>query len=164
MTAFLERVRVTEATFNIRPISENEVIDAARILCESAPWKGLGYRVPQLQSFLGNQTTEHCHDVLTLDGTPIGYFSHRPNWFFGPFVSLIYITPKFRGRDYASTAVTQLMARAKHEKRRQIWASVDQNNPKALTFFMFLGFKNVAHIPDLIQTNDTEILLRKSLL
>lgn len=163
MTAFLERVQVTEAILNIRPISKTEIIDAAIILCQTTPWNHLGYTAPQLQSFLGNQTAEHCHDILTLGGIAIGYFSHRPNWFFGPFVSLIYIDPKFRGHNYARTAITQLQTRAIHDKRRQVWASVAQSNPKALAFFTSLGFNTVADIPNLIQTGATEILLRKPL-
>ncbi len=124
------------------------------------PWLSLGYSSQALCRYLSAAGQErHAMAVLAGD-TPAACLTVRPNWLRGPFLELLAVLPEFQGCGLGREIIAWLVGQTKREGHGNLWTICSEFNLSAQAFYRSQGFQVVGCLPDLISSEETEILLR----
>ncbi|MGD9947165.1 MAG: GNAT family N-acetyltransferase [Desulfobulbus sp.] len=128
------------------------------------PWKRLGYGAPALGRYLTAPDSGLKRFAVQVESTEtIGVACVRFPWLRGPYLELLAVFPAAQGRGVGRTLLAWMEEQARLSANN-LWTVTSEFNTKARQFYQAAGFVEVAPLPDLVATGESEILLRKTLL
>lgn len=149
-------------TCTLQPLQESEVLPIARLLISSEPWLTLNSSVEGIKRYLLRSDPALWRFAVYAGIDLAGVVCLRYPWLFGPYLELIALGLPYRrggiGRD-----IIGWMEKEAAPVSSNIWTSVSSFNGPARTFYLNLGFEEIAPLRNLIREGLSEILLRKTL-
>ena len=132
------------------------------MLSVSEPWASLKFSVTALASYLTRDDAALRRYTISVDDNLAGVICVRYPWLRGPYIELLGVSPKHRGKGIGK----QVLAWAETEARREaknLWVVTSSFNHQALKLYLSLGFTPIGPIQGLVVPEHDEILLRKIL-
>ena len=149
------------ARTTIRPYQPDDRDAVVRMLCDSTPWKQLGYTGSDWRKFFAASPPGRDSFVIESDGIVAGVALLRPNVLLGDYLELLAIAPEVQGHGLGAQLLGYLeelvFARAKN-----LFVCVSDFNKDARRFYEKHGYQELGPIPDLLITGSAEILMRKT--
>ncbi|MBA2795607.1 GNAT family N-acetyltransferase [Streptococcus porcinus] len=115
-------------------------------LIQSIEWKA----GPHLAQRVKDNNLASYDEIIvltTLDDQLIGFGAYletdildKADYPFGPFVSTIYVTPKYRGQGISYQLINNLLQVAKKNKREQLYVVTEHTGLYEKNGFIFQGF------------------------
>lgn len=147
--------------YALRPLQVPDAMLLAPVVVGLQPWSELGYTAAGLQRYLCKHDPALERWVLFDNEDLVGVICLRHPWLRGPFLELLCVLPNYQGRGLGSSLLVEIKKCAGDEGCSNIWVSAAHNNEKALSFYRRRGFSVAGVLPDLIQPNVDEVLLRQ---
>ncbi|MBF0295410.1 MAG: GNAT family N-acetyltransferase [Magnetococcales bacterium] len=148
-----------DAAIVLEPFGANDRQWGAR-LADMEPWRTLGATADGLRRHLVRPDPALARYRILHEANEAGVICIRHPWLAGPFVELLAILEPFRRQGLGRAVMGGILARAATTSRN-LWVTVSDGNPVALTFYRQLGFVELARIPGLLQPGHDDILLRR---
>jgi GNAT superfamily N-acetyltransferase len=145
----------------LRPPTLAETRDLGNACAGFDPWLRIGTKGAALIAYLERPDPALRRYAILWEGRAVGVLSFRYPWLRGPFIEMLAVLPKHRGRGLAGAAVAWTEARAV-TLSGNLWASVSDFNAPARAFWKKRGFAEVIALDGLFDEG-AEILLRKRL-
>jgi GNAT superfamily N-acetyltransferase len=143
-------------------MTEVQALAVAEMLSVSEPWVSLKFSASALASYLMRDDAALRRYMISVDDDLAGVICVRHPWLRGPYIELLGLSAKHRGKGLGR----QVLAWAEMEARREarnLWVVTSSFNHQALNFYLNNGFYPIGPIQGLVVPEHDEILLRKCL-
>lgn len=131
------------------------------LLCDSDPWKRLGYIATDWEQYFAPIPQGRDSYVADFDGNVAAIAVVRPKFLLGDYLELFGVADWSRGKGIGGQVLGHIesvvFARAKN-----LFACVSDFNEPARRFYRKRGYHEIGLIPNLLISGSAEILLRKT--
>ncbi len=135
--------------------------DVIELLAGSDPWKRLGYKASDWDSFFAPLPQGRDSYVLDQDGRVAGIAVLRQKFLLGDYVELLGVANWARGAGLGGLLLAHVEA-AVFERAKNLFVCVSDFNDQARHFYKKQGYKEIGPLPDFLIPGSSEILLRKT--
>ena len=160
--AFSREIECLEGVQLSTNLTSGQALELAEMLAISEPWKTLNFSALSLASYLMREDPALRRYTVSVEDNLTGVICIRHPWLRGPYIELLGLSPKARGKGIGK----QLIAWAENEARlesKNLWVIASSFNYQALNFYQSLGFYPIGPLQGLVSPEYDEILLRKKL-
>jgi ribosomal protein S18 acetylase RimI-like enzyme len=145
-------------------VSPDDAVALGTMVARMEPWRSYpGITPDTLTAFLAEVEPGAPRFAIRHDGEIGGTITIRTNWFRGPYIHLLALTPALQGRGIGSALIAFVVAQARASNQRNLWVAATETNTGAVRFYERHGFVRTAAIDGLVADGITELLLRKRL-
>lgn len=145
----------------VRPMEVEDRADVIELLAGSDPWKRLGYKASDWDSFFAPLPQGRDSYVLDQDGRVAGIAVLRQKFLLGDYVELLGVANWARGAGLGGLLLAHVEA-AVFERAKNLFVCVSDFNDQARHFYKKQGYKEIGPLPDFLIPGSSEILLRKT--
>jgi [ribosomal protein S18]-alanine N-acetyltransferase len=132
-----------------------------QLLADSDPWKRLGYRASDWDSYFTPLPRGRDSYVADLNGQAAGIAVIRQKFLLGDYVELLGVADWARGKGLGGLLLAHVEA-AVFSRTTNLFACVSDFNDRARHFYKNQGYREIGPMPNFLISGNTEILLRKT--
>ena len=150
----------------VTQIEMNDARQLAATFAQMPPWSVYPYPASKLADYFSSHETGAPRFALTLanePGTIVGVVGLSENWLHGPYVQFLGITDGFQSRGIGTAVLSKIETVARQSGARNFWVIASSFNTRAISFYQRSGFEIAAELDGIVQSDQTEVLLRKRL-
>jgi ribosomal protein S18 acetylase RimI-like enzyme len=149
------------ARVDIGPADTADRMWAAGVMAGSDPWITLGRTLESCRRVCGNP--DYPMYVARVEGECAGFaLVNRRGVVGSPYLATLAVAPGFRGQGIGTDLVHHVEDAFRGEATH-LFLCVSSFNPRALTLYLRLGFRQVGELPDYFIHGASELLMHKRL-
>jgi diamine N-acetyltransferase len=150
-------------SLTLEPMDAQNITSLAQGISAIGPWAHYGRTPSQIAARLGGNNDGLVRYQLVCNGVVSGAVVIWRDWLIGPNLQMLAVLPHLNRQGAGSAILSWFEAEARAHRGRNIWLCVSGFNIDAIRFYERHGFSRVAELPDVVQPDDTELLMRKLL-
>lgn len=148
---------------SLEPFPAAEALALGAAFAVIDPWRRLGFAAERLAEFFAAQDAGSARFAIRTGGALAGFVCVEPKWLSGPYLHFLGVLPAHQGRGIGTSVVDWFVGEARAGQDRNAWVCVSHFNTAARALYAQHGFSDAAMLPDVIETGEAEILMRKQL-
>ena len=145
----------------IRLMKEEDRSAVIGLLVDSDPWKLLGYRASDWDSYFTPLPQERDSYVVEQNGKAAGIAVVRQKFLIGDYLELLGVAGWARGKGLGGRLLVYVEA-AVFARAKNLFACVSDFNSQARHFYKKQGYQEIGPMPNFLIPGTAEILLRKT--